>query len=491
MDEIIRRRKIDEDEFMKMRPQVLGQWPTGKEVDLEEAVEYQQNLPEKKKTIKVIEKLHKEGKSCLLPRTGTPLLETQIKMCQKLVNVGSPIIVLTFDSFTREGLYERVEQGIQESEKEGRAKLNGYPMINLGVKKSRKIIESCECAFNTRVGWVCGPLGAEISLASGVTSLGNAGAVFLYFGCYHKTQKLEEFIKYHQYIWRLMGYYADRNIIITTDDHGWQPGFVFPYDVSIACTILDSLMMAQQGVKSIIPHIEGHCHLWQDIAIVRVGRKLTRYYLDKFGYKDVDVTGVLNGQLPLYPVPQGIAELYAYSNYSAMIQALSECELTFVRTLDEGVGIPSEEALELSNRSAKWIVDVIREQKIHIESKEIDIEEEMTAKTVKAIVDRVLEVGDGDPINGSIKAIEAGILDSPMSPNINVKDKVSGIRDAQGAVRYLDFGNLPIPEEVKEFNREKLAERAKIQGRVMDYKAATEDFWAPSQGSLVGKMKRK
>lgn len=486
MEVSLRRNKIDEDEFLQMRTGVLSQWPTGKEVNLEDAIEYQRNLPEHKKMVKVVEKLHNEGKSCLMPRTGTPLLEIQIKICQKLVETGVPVIVLTFDSFTREGLYERVQQGIDESNRLGRATLNGFPMVDLGVKNTRKVVESCECAFNTRVGWISGALAAEIALASGLTSLGNAGA-FLLFGCYHKNERLEEFIQHHEYIWRLMGYYADRGIIIPTDDHGWQPCFVFPYDVSIACTILDSLMMAQQGVKSIIPHIEGNCHIWQDVAVIRAGRRLTREYLDKFGYKDVAVSGVLTGQLPLYPVPQGIAELYAYANYSAMVQALSECELTCVRTLDEGVGIPSEEAFELSNRSAKWVIDVVREQKIHLENKEIAIEEEMTSKAVKAIVDRVLEIGNGDPVAGSIKAVEDGILDSPMSPNIHVKDQVMGIRDAQGAVRYLDFGNLPIPKEVKEFNREKVAERARIEGRNINYQVAVEDFWAPSQGHLLGK----
>jgi methylaspartate mutase epsilon subunit len=482
----ITRNKIDEKDFLKLREEVLNQWPTGKEVNLEEAIEYQKNLPDHKKSLCVVGKLSKEKKSGLMPRTGTPLLEPQIDICKTLQKIGAAIIVLTFDTFTRENQLTRVQQGIDESNKSGHATLNGYPLINLGVKNTRKVTESCNCAFNARVGWVSGPLSAEIALASGITSLGNHG-LFLLFGCYHKTTRLEEFIKYHQYVWRLMGYYADRGIIISTDDHGWQPGFLFPYDLSIACTILDSLMMVEQGVKSIIPHIEGNCQIWQDIATIRAGRKLIREYLDKNGYQDVSISGILTGQMPLFPVPQGIPELYAYSNYSAMVQALSESELTCVRTLDEGVGIPSIEAFELSNRSAKWILDVIREQKIHLENERIKIEEEMVSKAVRSIVDKVLEIGEGDPIAGSIKAVEYGVLDSPMCPSIHVKDQVMGIRDAEGAVRYLDFGNLPIPQEVKEYNREKVAERAKIEGREMNYQVAVEDFWAPSLGHLIGR----
>jgi methylaspartate mutase epsilon subunit len=482
----LRLNKIDEEQFLKMRSSILSKWSTGEEVDLEEAIDYQRNLPEHKRSLNVVEKLHEEGRSGLMPRTGTPLLEDQITICRTLVEAGVPIIILTFDTFTREGQYERVQQGIDESKRLSRATLNGFPMINLGVKNTRKIVESCECAFNTRVGWISGALGAEIALASGMSSLGNTGA-FLLFGCYHKNEQLEDFIQHHQYIWRLMGYYAERGIIIPTDDHGWQPGFVFPYDVSIVCTILDSLMMATQGVKSIIPHIECQGNLCQDIAMVRVGRRLVREYLDRFGYKDVTVPGILTGQLPLYPVPQTMAESFAYSNYSIMIEAMTGAELANVRTLDEGLGVPSKEAHELSNRSANWVINTVCEQNMKLETNEIAFEEEITEKAIRAIVDNVLEIGDGDVVVGSIRAVEAGIIDSPFSPNIRVKDEVMGIRDSNGACRYLNFGNLPIPKEVKEFHREKVAEREKVERRKMSYSVAVEDFWAPSQGHLIGK----
>ncbi|MFH1087953.1 MAG: hypothetical protein V1737_05140, partial [Chloroflexota bacterium] len=55
--------------------------------------------------------------------------------------------------------------------------------------------------------------------------------------------------------------------------------------------------------------------------------------------------------------------------------------------------------------------------------------------------------------------------DVPFSPNRNVRCKVMPARDVTGAVRFLDTGNLPFPSEVKEFHRQKLAERGRIEGR--------------------------
>ncbi|MDO8785293.1 MAG: hypothetical protein Q7J12_03660, partial [Syntrophales bacterium] len=61
-----------------------------------------------------------------------------------------------------------------------------------------------------------------------------------------------------------------------------------------------------------------------------------------------------------------------------------------------------------------------------------------------------------------------------------------GIRDAKGAARYLDFGDLPIPEEAKEFNQAKLAEREKIEGRKLDFRDMIDDFWSFSKGRIKG-----
>jgi len=40
-----------------------------------------------------------------------------------------------------------------------------------------------------------------------------------------------------------------------------------------------------------------------------------------------------------------------------------------------------------------------------------------------------------------------------------------GVRDAEGAVRYLSHGNLPFTKEILEFHKEKIAEREKAQGK--------------------------
>ena len=42
----IQNKRISDDEFNRIRQQVLTQWPTGKDVDIEEAVAYHKAMPE-------------------------------------------------------------------------------------------------------------------------------------------------------------------------------------------------------------------------------------------------------------------------------------------------------------------------------------------------------------------------------------------------------------------------------------------------------------
>jgi len=118
--------------------------------------------------------------------------------------------------------------------------------------------------------------------------------------------------------------------------------------------------------------------------------------------------------------------------------------------------------------------------------KEVNAEEDLTEREVRAILDRVFDLGDGDVLVGAVKAVDAGVLDSPWSSNLNVRDQVLGVRDARGACRYLEFGSLPFPDDIKEFHRAKVAARAGAEGQPVDYHAAVRDLWVFSKGKIVG-----
>jgi methylaspartate mutase epsilon subunit len=325
---------------------------------------------------------------------------------------------------------------------------------------------------------------AEIAFASGMTAMPNS--FFGWIAGYDKKATVEECIDTAQYTGRLIGYYADHGVTITTDTHGWLPNFVIPMSVNMATQIIESLISAGQGVKSVFCQANMQGCLAQDLADMHTLPKMMRRYLDRLGHTDVKIEGVFGSQSPLFPFPQDMGSAFGYIGFTALTAAIGGCDAVSVKTVDEAAGVPSMDSHRESYRAAQWILGVWRDQKLEVDNAAIRQEEEVAEAEITAILDKVIEMGEGDIAVGTVKAVEAGVLDSPMSINVHAADKVLGIRDNEGACRYLDFGNLPIPEHIKDFHRKKVAEREKAEGRKMDYYTSIEDFWGISKGRLKG-----
>jgi methylaspartate mutase epsilon subunit len=476
-------RRLDEAAFQEERQKVLAMWPTGKEVDLEEAVEFHKKQPESKNFGKVAAKLHKDGKTVVFPRAGTPILEQEIELNRTLYESGLPLIPVTLDSYCRLLRFDKAKQGLEDSIKSGQAKLNGFPTVVHGVKTTRKVVESTGAALNQRMTNLDKRLTAEIAFASGMTA--GLQDFMQDFACYEKNTTLADNIRYCQYVYRLIGHYAEAGVILTVDLDGMMPHGVFPLSVSIAGVIAGALVAAEQGVKSIIPWSFMMGYMPQDIAWSRLTRRLVREYLDRFGHRETDVPAQFMSQIPLFPYPQDMGWAFGFLNYSAMVAAMAEAEGVYLRTIDEGAGIPTKEAHAVSYRSAKWIFDVVRQQKVAFPLEEVLREERIAEMETRALIEKVLEVGGGDIAIGLPKAFDAGFMDTPLSSNIHVQGKALGVRDLRGACRYLDFGNLPLPEEAREYNKERIIEREKAQGKKLDYHTVVEEFRSFSKGRLV------
>lgn len=484
----VRNGKIDEERFMEMRKDVLSLWPTGREVDLEEAVAYHKSMPDNKNFCKVIQKLKETQKMVVFPRAGTPLLEDEIELVKALYDSGVPLLPITTDSYTRHLQFEKVEKALEETVKSGRAKLNGFPLINYGVEKTRKVVEACGAAFNPRTSRLSNSLVGEIAFAAGCTA--QPCSFFPWFGSYDKKATLEECIETAQYLARLMGWYAEQGVTITSDVHGWLPNGVFPISVNIACMITEALIAAGQGVKSILPLVECQGHLAQDIAAIRATPMLMRKYLDRFGHSDVIIPGTSAQQVPLFAFPRDRGGAFGYVTYTTFVAALAKAEVVSPRSIDEGIGVPTKEAHVETYGAANWIINVVRAQNIEFDNEAVRLEEKITEAEVTAILETMLYLGDGDIAVGAVKAADAGVIDSPFPLTIYAKDRVLGVRDLEGACRYAEFGSLPIPEDIKDFHREKVAQREKAEGRKMDYYASIDDFWAISKGQLIGTAKK-
>jgi methylaspartate mutase epsilon subunit len=108
-------------------------------------------------------------------------------------------------------------------------------------------------------------------------------------------------------------------------------------------------------------------------------------------------------------------------------------------------------------------------------------------KETKCILEAVLKLGDNDFGLSALRGFEAGLIDVPFAPAQCNANKVLPARDNNGAVRFLDFGNLPFDDELKAFHLNKLQERAMFERRDISFQMVIDDIYAVSKGRLVGR----
>ena len=130
----LQNKKLTNDEFYSQQKEVLAQWPTGADVDFDEAVKFHQNLPEHKVFGKKLIKAKKEGKTLIQPRAGVALVKDHIELLTYLQDKGgADLLPTTIDSYTRQNRYKEAEVGIQESVRESKSMLCGLPVVHRGL----------------------------------------------------------------------------------------------------------------------------------------------------------------------------------------------------------------------------------------------------------------------------------------------------------------------------------------------------------------------
>ncbi|AEF84511.1 methylaspartate mutase, E subunit [Treponema primitia ZAS-2] len=475
-------KRITDDEFYKIRQEVLQQWPTGKDVNLEESFAYHKSLPEHKIFSKKLLKAKQSGTTLIQPRAGVALIGEHIKLLTYLQDQGeADLLPTTIDSYTRQNRFQKAEEGIEESIKQGKSMLNGFPAVNHGVSGCRQIIDALDTPVQVRHGTPDARLLTEIAYAGGFTSYEGGG--ISYNIPYAKNADLEKTILDWQYADRLTGIYEEAGIPINREPFGPLTGTLVPPCISHGVAIIESLLAAEQGVKNITVGY-GQCgNLLQDVAALQVLQSLTDEYLRAYGYGDVVVTTVLHQWMGGFP--QDEAKAFAVISWGSTVAALAHATKVIVKTPHEAIGIPTMEANAQGLRCTKQIITMLGEQTVDTNS--LMDEKVIIAGETRCIVDKVFQLGDGDIAKGAVRAFQAGVLDVPFAPSRYNAGKVLPARDNDGAIRLFDPGALPLTPEILEFHKQKMASRAKYEKRDASFQMVIDDVYAISKGRLVGR----
>ncbi len=472
---------LDNETFELLRSDVLKIWPTGADVDLDEAVAYHKSLAPSRRFPTVLSEGASQGCVLIQPRAGVALLDEHIELLRYLQD-ESDLLPTTIDSYTRQNRYEEAADGIRRSREAGVSLLNGFPAVNHGVAACRKVIEACDKPIEVRHGTPESRLLAEITLAAGFTSFEGGG--ISYNIPYAKSISPEKSLYDWQYVDRLVGEYEQRGVRINREQFGPLSGTLVPPLVGHTVAIVEGLLALTQGVKSITIGYGQGGNLIQDVAAMCALRELGEECFTEAGFSDYELTTVFHQWMGGFPEDE--AKAFAIIALGSAVAAISGASKVIVKTPHEAFGVPTKEANLQGVLATRQSLNMLSDQNV-LSGLDIADEVGIIKKEVRFLLKRLYELGEGDLFRGTAAGVREGVIDVPFAPSIYNRGRLLPVRDNDGAIRILDWGDVPMDDEVASFHREKLQERALFEKRKPSFQMVSDDIYAVSKGRLVGR----
>ncbi|MDN5279084.1 MAG: methylaspartate mutase epsilon subunit [Clostridiales bacterium] len=476
---------LSRENFDKIRQEILLTWPTGKDLSLEEGIAYQKQIPPEKNFAVAMRQASENKETLIQPRAGVALIQDHIKLLQYLeTEGGADLLPTTIDAYTRQNRYQEAAVGIEKSLQARTSLLNGFPAVNHGLAGCRQVTEAVKSPIQVRHGTPDARLLAEITLAGGFTSYEGGG--ISYNIPYAKKVPLQKSIDDWKYVDRLVGIYEENGVRINREPFSPLTGTLVPPFVSHVVAIVEGILALRQGVKSITLGYGQGGNLFQDLAALISLKNLAREFFAREGFDDYELTTVFHQWMGGFPEDE--AKAFSVISWGASVAVLAGADKVIVKSPHEAMGIPTKEANAQGLKCTRQAINMLRDQVFPIGRKH-QAEIDQIEKEVRCIMNAIYRLGNGDVEAGVIAAFAAGAMDVPFAPSVHNQGKILPMRDNEGFIRVFNKGNLALDDEIMDYHRGKLEERAAAEGRQVCFQMVTDDIYAISKGRLVGRPK--
>lgn len=470
-------RQWDWDYFLDQRRSVLQLWPTGAglqgEAAIAEGIAYHKAQPWWKYASLRNEKARDEGRIQIVPQVGHALIEHTVAHMQRSEDLKPDRWYVLTDTYTRKSEYAKAQDAVERSTRDGFSYLNGYPLAAHGVAGARAVNECTRAAVGTDNNDEDARLPWEIALAGGWT-WGTIKSIEELIQ-HSRDYPVDRNIHNQQYIDRLAAHYTENGVPILRRASANLPGWD-SMGFKVGVSLMEVLLSAAQGVKYIDLSLGIGMNLVQDAAAIQALRNLARRYLDRAGHRDVQIHSWTYFFLGDWPLTRG--QMVGQLAWNASVSALAGVSGMYIKSPDEASTTPTGDGFREAMEICGQVVRLVAGQRLP-EGEDLRIEREMIEREVSAVMDKVLEMGDGDLAVGACRAFQAGVIDTMFSPYRYLKGKVKVVRDMNGALRYLDHGFMPLPKEVVDYHRSAIARREEKEGTKADVKwIVREATWA-------------
>ena len=464
------------------RAAVLAQYPRAAEqLDLAEIAAFAAAEPTHRRVPLVRAEARKTGRKLIEPLAGFGSVRQHTEALLTLRDEGTADILPTqVDSQTRNLKFDEVAALLAEHGDDS-VPLNGYPIVNHPLAATRGLVAAVDRPIELRIGSTDPRLAAEMAFAAGISSI-TAGPLY-YLVHYSSAVTVAESVANWSYVFSLASWYARQGAPVGLQIHGLGNSTPFPASLLGAGAVLECLIAAACGCRHFAVDSRLMGNLRQDVASLRAIRDAVEHYLARAGVHDAVVTMVRKTWAGRYPADQ--ARAFGLLSYTAVSGMLSGADEFISNSVQEGVGIPTPEANAASLRAIRHVLELMGPQpELNRDDELVEREYTLITAELHAIVDAVLDLGDGDPGRGAARALELGVLDVPFAASRVCRGEVVTARDSTGAVRFVDFGRLPIPDEARTFHRDAMAARLASTPKSI-YDVVVSDIFSISNGPLV------
>jgi len=437
----------------RQREQVLSH-PLARGLRTDEVARHLAGLPKRRfPSIRYAER--ERGMPLLQPRGGTPIFEEQLRLTRMLSDAGADFVPLTIDSCTRHNQYDTASQLLRRSEEEGKAYLNGYPLVCHGHELTRQLYTGLDKPVSLRHGTPDARLLVELAIGSGIAEIEGGG--LCYSLPYSEGFPVDRALLYWQYVDRVCALYSTPERPIHRESFGPLSATLVPPVIAIVIELVELLLAAEQGVLSFAVSFGQTGSFIQDVATAQVMRKLAREFLDEHGFAAMQVRLVYHQWMGQFPMQRERAA--ALIAGSAMVAGVIDADKVVVKTVDEALGVPRPEVNAEAVDSVRYVLRTFGTP-AGVDSPAIQIEAALIESQVRSVMQAIFGLS-GDAFWESVyRAFQMGWIDLPFSPHADNANKLVTMRDANRSIRIVEPGAVPVSAQDLVTERALLATRS-------------------------------
>lgn len=391
--------------------------------------------------------IYQVGHTRIQPRGGRSTIRFQTSLWKKLSEAGADILPVTVDSNTRLEKYQEAQKLHVQSELEMVDKLNGFPFVAIPRSEILEMFSRFPQPISLRHGSPIAHKLVEKALDCGVDEI--EGGPLTYSIPYTRVTPLHSSITSWGKVEQMCASTKSRQgKPILRESFGVLTAVLVPPYVALLTSFLEAIFSYSNGVRHFMIGLQSCGNIYQDQVQFEAARKIGLQISHKY-FPELILYYAYHHWMGPFPKDENRAnDVIDVCNFSAK---LVKADKVVVKTSVEAHGVPSETANYLAVKRTSQVLSHLQEEEVFNSRSFEEDEIHYLVNEVTSAIERIHVRGSA--AESLVYAVESGEVDLMFSPHNAVLRKIEVIRDINGWIRVLNFGNMKVTKNFQKFEK--------------------------------------